>query len=180
MMTMELSLTRSLRWQMTIVPMCVRMRGQSPGGQWTFGGTPGHSFINLVNEQMPRVKPSYVRTWCHMIATTSVLWCHFQGHECNQGLLYGQSQYWLAASVLLFISAITVFTTLQNYHSFANPYFHVFSANFSLCHWDYLLGNLIGSTAWWSLRNADCMYQTVFLCIILEVIYTPDEVWGRD
>ena len=30
------------------VPVCVRMHGQSPGGQRALGGTPGHSFVNLV------------------------------------------------------------------------------------------------------------------------------------
>ena len=31
-----------------------------------------------------------------------------------------------------------------------------------------------------SSRNAGYIYQTIFPRVILEAIYTPDEVWGRD
>ena len=34
--------------------------------------------------------------------------------------------------------------------------------------------------AWWSLRYASCIYQTVFPRVILEAIYVLDKVWGRD
>ena len=33
---------------------------------------------------------------------------------------------------------------------------------------------------WWSLRNAGYIYQTAFQRVILEAIYAPNEVWGRD
>ena len=51
----------------------------------------------------------------------------------------------IATSTSLLVSAITVFTTPQNYYTLANPYFCVISAEFGLRHWDYLLNNLIGS-----------------------------------
>ena len=33
---------------------------------------------------------------------------------------------------------------------------------------------------WRSLRYAGYIYQTIFPHVILETIYAPDEVWGRD
>ena len=81
----------------------------------------------------------------------------------------------------LFVSVIRVFTTLQNYHAIMNLHFHVHSANLvyviEITCWTI---SLDPPNAWWSLRYAGYIYQTIFLRIILEAIYTLDEVWGRD
>ena len=76
---------------------------------------------------------------------------------------------------------VSVFTTLQNYHVFANPHFRVHSANLvfviEITCWTILLDP---PNAWRSLRYAGYIYQTFFPRVILEAIYVPDEVWGRD
>ena len=79
------------------------------------------------------------------------------------------------------VAACTVFTTLQNYHAFVNPHFRVHSANLVyvivIACWTIWLDP---PNAWRSLRYAGYIYQSVFPRIILEAIYAPDEVWGRD
>ena len=79
------------------------------------------------------------------------------------------------------VAACTVFTTLQNYRAFANPHFRVHSANLVyvivIACWTIWLDP---PNAWRSLRYAGYIYQTVFPHVILEAIYAPDEVWGRD
>ena len=78
-------------------------------------------------------------------------------------------------------SLLVVFTTLQNYHAFANLHFCIHSANLvyviEITCWTIWLDP---PNAWRSLRYAGYIYQTVFPFVILEAIYAPDEVWGRD
>ena len=75
-------------------------------------------------------------------------------------------------------SPFTVFT-LQNYHTYADRHFHVYSANLV-----YVIENTCWTiwlnlqNTWRSLRYAGYIYQTVLPRVILEAICVPDEVWG--
>ena len=55
-------------------------------------------------------------------------------HCITQDNIEPWNTFWIATSVSLLASNITVFTTLENYRTFANPHFRVLSANFILRH----------------------------------------------